>query len=55
MNVLITVVPIFKINTEKKGVKYLQGISFFLELTVVKKTKTKNLCSATPDLVIPLS
>jgi len=54
MKVLIIAVAIFKINTEKKRVKYLQGINF-LQLTVAKKTKTKNLCSATPDLVIPLS
>jgi hypothetical protein len=39
---------------KKKRVKYLQGINVS-QLTFAEKTVTKNLCCATPDLVIPQS
>jgi hypothetical protein len=35
----------------KNRVRYEQGFDF-LQLTVTKKTKIKNLCLGTPDLVI---
>jgi len=36
----------------KNRVKYLQGINF-TQLSLAEKTVTKNVCCATPDLVIP--
>ena len=44
----------FNIKMNKNRVRYETGINF-LQLTITKKTKIKNLCNATPVLVISQS